>query len=257
MVMKRDYKKHLVLLLIVGCIMLCCTGCSSGGEEFSNAAAELPHTEAETDSENPVREKETTEAEKIESVYGSSIDMTFCIFTSNGNNGTGFLYEDEYVITNAHVLYDAGDFTFLDAEGGEHKGTVVFTDNETDIAIIRVDNYQGGSVRFGNSDAVSAGEQVILIGNPVGGVPFSFCTGKRVEPEETFYERIDPQNRYIPVDANIVSGYSGGPVFNLCGELIGISNATYVGDLTAYEFDYLSFIIPINSVKEQIETNCG
>ena len=100
------------------------------------------------------------------------------------------------------------------------------------------------------------GEQVVLIGNPVDGTPFSYCTGKRVELEEKFCEQVNSRKWYIPVDADIVSGYSGGPVFNLRRELIGISNAAYIGDLSDYEFDYLGFIIPINKVKEQIETNC-
>lgn len=55
------------------------------------------------------------------------------------------------------------------------------------------------------------------------------------------------------MDANIVSGYSGGPVFNSRGEVVGISNAAYIGDLSEYEFDHLSLIIPIDSVKEMIE----
>lgn len=55
------------------------------------------------------------------------------------------------------------------------------------------------------------------------------------------------------MDADIVSGYSGGPVFDRHGELIGISNAAYMGDLSEYELDHVSLIIPINSVKEMIE----
>ena len=55
----------------------------------------------------------------------------------------------------------------------------------------------------------------------------------------------------------IVSGYSGGPVFNLSGELIGISNAAYTGDLSEYDFDHLSLLIPINRVKAVIEENCA
>lgn len=62
-------------------------------------------------------------------------------------------------------------------------------------------------------------------------------------------------NRYIALDANISSGYSGGPAFNINGELIGINNAGYIGDLSEYEFDHLSFIIPINRVKQIIERN--
>lgn len=252
-------KRYLVLLLTVCCTAFCLCGC--GYEENENIVLEneLPQAKTEItpdipEPENP--EKEVTEEEKIESVYLEGKEKTFCIFTSNGGNGTGFLYKDKYVITNAHVLYDADDFTLKDAKEQEYKGTVIFNDFETDIVIIQIDNYQGESVKFGDSDSIVVGESVILIGNPLDGEPFSYCTGKRVELEDPFCEQVNSREWYIPVDANIVSGYSGGPVFNLSGELVGISNASYIGDLSAYEFDYLSFIIPINKIKELIESYC-
>jgi len=88
------------------------------------------------------------------------------------------------------------------------------------------------------------------------GVPFSYCTGERVKLFEELQQMIDSVHRYIPVDANLVSGYSGGPAFNLSGELIGISNAAYIEDLSAYGYNYLGFIIPINEVRDLIEENC-
>jgi S1-C subfamily serine protease len=62
---------------------------------------------------------------------------------------------------------------------------------------------------------------------------------------------------YIPSDADLRSGYSGGPVVNLSGELIGISNAAYTGDLSAYGLEHRSLIIPINRVRKEIEENCA
>ena len=54
-----------------------------------------------------------------------------------------------------------------------------------------------------------------------------------------------------------VSGYSGGPAFNMKGELIGISNAAFTQDLSEYGFDHLGLLIPIDRVKDQIEAHCG
>ena len=183
-------------------------------------------------------------------------DSTLCIFTSTGSNGTGFLYGDKYLITNAHVLYEAESFTLLDRQGKERQGTVVFTDDGEDIAVIELADYQGTSVTFGDSDALSVGEQVLLIGNPSDGEPFSYCTGRRVQLEGELFRRVDPA-RYLPVDAPIVSGYSGGPAFNKKGELIGISNAAFTDDLSGYGFDHLGLLIPINRVKELIAAHCG
>ena len=103
-------------------------------------------------------------------------DSTLCIFTSTGSNGTGFLYGDKYLITNAHVLYDAESFTLLDMQGKERQGTVVFTDDGEDIAVIQLADYQGKSVTLGDSDALAVGERVLLIGNPADGKPFSHRT---------------------------------------------------------------------------------
>lgn len=230
---------------------LCMTACT---QKETNAA---PATE--TPSAEPAVSPETQpaqtppEEEPVDTVYKNALVSTVCIFTPGGNNGTGFVYNEHFVITNAHVLYEADDFRLTDSKGQEHKGTVVFKDDGTDIAVIRADDLQGTSVVFGNSDEVQTGDMLVLIGNPADGEPFSFCTGKKVDLREDFQKSIE---NYLPTDAPIVSGYSGGPVFNITGELIGISNAAFTGDLSQYDYDHLSLIIPINRIKAQIEEHC-
>lgn len=262
-------RKALLSLLAVGCIAICVSGCKSGevqnpaptnDVQQSEAGADTtPLSDAEKDRESshPGAQEEKTEEETIKSVYRDGAEETLCIFTSSGNNGTGFVYEEKYVITNAHVLYDSDEFTLKDVKGREYDGTVVFSADNTDIAIIQIDDYHGKSVTLGDSDAVSVGEQVVLIGNPADGDPFTLRTGKRVELEEDLQPISYNGISYIALDADIESGFSGGPVFNLRGELIGISHAKYTGDLSAYGLNSLSFIIPINSVKGQIEENCA
>ncbi|MBR3630835.1 MAG: trypsin-like peptidase domain-containing protein [Oscillospiraceae bacterium] len=252
------------IILVLSCCLICSfSGCGNGKAD-SDTVTEASHTETEpalaatfpvTEAEitDTITEPVLTEEAKINSVYQNGLESTFCIFTSTDNNGTGFLYKEKYVITNAHVLYDTDDFTLVDHAQKEHKGTVIFTDQSTDIAIIQLDDYEGKSVTFGDSDKVSAGEQILLIGNPAEGTPFSYCTGKMVEMDEALQQMLNPEEWYIPTDAGILSGYSGGPAFNMNGELIGISNAAFAGDLSGYGFEHLSLIIPINHVKEQID----
>ena len=255
--------KRAILLLLSCCLVCSLSGCS-GGKDNSGSATESSHTETEApatettsvteeDTTDTETVSEPTEEEKIESIYQNGLESTFCIFTPTNNNGTGFLYKEKYVITNAHVLYDTDDFTLVDHEQKEHKGTLIFTDNSTDIAIIQLDDYEGRSVTFGDSDKVSAGEQMLLIGNPAEGTPFSYCTGKVVAMDDELQQMLNPEEWYIPTDAGIISGYSGGPAFNMNGELIGISNAAFAGDLSEYGLEHLSLIIPINHVKEQID----
>ena len=76
--------------------------------------------------------------------------------------------------------------------------------------------------------------------------------------ERFFVKRNDTGDGwYLPVDAPIVSGYSGCPAFNMQGELIGISNAAFTEDLSGYGFEHLGLLIPIDRVKELIEAHCG
>lgn len=241
------------MVMVVCCMAFCMAGCSSKEEA---ALIEEPSAMASVSETESVAGSVITEEEKIASLYDSCKEKTFCIFTSSNNNGTGFLYKDKYVITNEHVLYDADDFSLVDAAGQEHKGTLVFTDHASDLAIIQIDGQQGKSVQFGSASDLSVGETVLMIGNPANGSPFSYCTGKRVELEDELQQSVDRNHRYLPLDANLVSGYSGGPAFNLSGELVGISNAAFTGDLSSYGFEHLSFIITIDSVLELIEANC-
>ncbi len=238
------------------CTVLCISGCQSPKQESDASVTENPASE--TDENQIGQDTEIMNAEdQIETVYQNALKSAFCIFTPAGNNGTGFLYRDTYVITNAHVLYEADEFTLQGADGNEYSGTVVFTDDNTDIAVIRAEQIHGDSVSFGNSDEVLTGDMMVMIGNPADGEPFCLCTGRRVELDEDFYQHPDQEEKFIPSDADLASGYSGGPVFNLSGELIGISNAAYIGDLSQYDFDHLSLIIPINRVRQEIEENCA
>lgn len=242
-------RKGIVLLTILGI-----AGCGSTAD-ITPEETPAPAASAET-APAPAAAAETaaepTQEEIVDAVYQSGKESTVCIFIPGGNNGTGFVYKDKYVITNDHVLYDTEDFTMIDVQGQEYKGTIICSDSGNDIAVILADGMHAKSVTIADS-AVSAGDTVICIGNPTDGEPFSFCTGTVLELNEEMQEMFDKNHRFILSDAGITSGYSGGPVFNQDGELIGISNAAFAGDLSAYDFEHLSLIIPIGRVREQIE----
>ena len=249
-------KRIAALSLVVCCVLCSFAGCGTLPRDEAAPASTPSTVETDTTASAAAAESTTEEANAEEMLFRRMADSTLCIFTSTGSNGTGFLYGDKYLITNAHVLYEAESFTLLDRQGIERQGTVVFTDDGEDIAVIQLADYQGKSVTLGDSDALSLGEQVLLIGNPADGEPFSYCTGRRVKADGEMFRSIDP-DRYLPVDAPIVSGYSGGPAFNMKGELIGISNAAFTEDLSEYGFEHLGLLIPINRVKELIAAHCG
>lgn len=152
--------------MALSCVICIFAGCGTLPRDDDAPAATLPTVETETTANATVSESEKAESDGVETLFRRMADSTLCNYTSTGSNGTGFLYGEKYLITNAHVLYDAESFTLLDRQGIERQGTVVFTDDVEDIAVIELADYQGISVTFGDSDALPLGEQVLLIGNP-------------------------------------------------------------------------------------------
>ena len=159
-------KKIFALSLALSCVVCIFAGCGTLLRDDDAPAATLPTVETETTANATVSESEKAESDGVETLFRRMADSTLCIFTSTGSNGTGFLYGEKYLITNAHVLYDAESFTLLDRQGIERQGTVVFTDDGEDIAVIQLADYQGKSVTLGDSDALPVGERVLLISLP-------------------------------------------------------------------------------------------
>lgn len=102
---------------------------------------------------------------------------------------------------------------------------------------------------LGDSDEVKVGDTITAIGNPNGDLSFSKAKGKVLNVDKELLDKIDKERKYIWYDGDVISGYSGGPVYDKEGKNIGILNTKYVGDLSKYDFDNLSGIIPINRVK--------
>ena len=173
------------VLITAVCVMTVCMSACSQNETDAAPVTETPASQP-AESTEPQPAETPSEEEQIDIVYKNALDSTVCIFTPTGNNGTGFLYNEHYVITNAHVLFEAEDFTLTDSEGQEHKGTVVFKDEANDIAVFRADDFPGTSVVFGNSDEVATGDMLVLIGNPADGERSVSAREKRWTRGKTF-----------------------------------------------------------------------
>lgn len=94
---------------------------------------------------------------------------------------------------------------------------------------------------------------ITAIGNPNGDLSFSKAKGKLLNVPLELLDIIDKKRKYIWYDGNAIQGYSGGPVYDKEGKVIGILNARYNGDLSKYDFKNLCAIIPINKVKPIID----
>ena len=137
--------------------------------------------------------------------------------------GSGFVIsEDGFVVTNNHVIEGADEILIEFYSGEKLPAEVIGTDPNTDIALLKVDSDEAlDFVEFGNSDAARIGDWVMAMGNPLG-QGFSVSAGIVSQRGRALSGAYDD---YIQTDAAINRGNSGGPLFNMDGEVIGVNTA--------------------------------
>jgi serine protease Do len=160
--------------------------------------------------------------------------------------GSGFIiHKDGYILSNAHVVYNATDIRVVLSEGQQdYPAKIIGMDRVTDTALLKM---EGASdlkpLPLGDSDTLLTGEMVVAMGNPLGlkhSVTMGIVSAK---------ERVAPQLNenlvdFIQTDSAINPGNSGGPLLNLHGEVVGINTALLA------KAQSIGFAIPVNTVKE-------
>jgi len=164
--------------------------------------------------------------------------------------GSGVLVDPKgYIVTNRHVVEKADRIRVRlqdDPPGVSHDAKVVGTDNETDLAVIKIETNRPLTVaKLGNSDGMEVGDWVLAFGSPFGlqktvTAGIVSATGRDIVPQRQF-------QKFIQTDAAINPGNSGGPLVNLNGEVIGI-NTAILTDTNAYAG--VGFALPSNTVVQ-------
>ena len=173
--------------------------------------------------------------------------------------GSGFVIsEDGFVVTNNHVIEGADEITIEFFSGEELKATVVGTDPKTDIALLKVEASSPlPFVKFGDSDLSRVGDWVIAMGNPLG-QGFSVSAGIVSARNRALSGTYDD---YIQTDAAINRGNSGGPLFNMDGQVIGVNTAILSpnGGSIGIGFSMASNVVTrvVDQLKEFGETRRG
>jgi serine protease Do len=140
--------------------------------------------------------------------------------------GSGFIIDPSgVVVTNNHVIEGADEITVVMQDGTSLRATLVGADPRTDLAVLRVTSERPlPSVPFGDSDTAQVGDWVVAIGNPFGlggSVTAGIVSARGRDIRQGLYDD------FIQTDAAINRGNSGGPLFNLAGEVVGINTAIY------------------------------
>ncbi len=180
-------------------------------------------------------------------VYSESSYSTFGQSGTNLSTGSGFFISDDgYVLTNHHVVEGADRVYITTHTGGEYDAHVIGSDETNDVALLKVEGENLPSVTLGSSADLNVGDQVVAIGNPLGELTSTMTVGY-VSAKERSVTTDGMTINMLQTDAAINSGNSGGPLFNMKGEVIGITTAKYSGSSSSgATIEGIGFAIPID-----------
>lgn len=214
-----------------------------------------------------INEIETGKLMSAAEVYAKNVNSTVGIRTvvtsttmfgekSSSASGSGFiLTEDGYIVTNFHVIEAASSITVSTYGGDSYEAKVIGYDESNDLAVLKIEATGLVPVVLGSSEKMNVGDTVLAIGNPLGELTFTLTTGvvSALNREVTFSD--GSVMDLIQTDCAINSGNSGGALFNLYGEVIGITNAKYSGNSSSgASIDNIAFAIPIDSIRATVES---
>ena len=274
---RSGFWKKAVALALVCCLLGGAAG--FGGALLANRVSPKSAAPAQSGSSVQVAApRETTELNVVTvdsgklmnaaQVYEANVNSTVGITTEITTNywgyqttaaaaGSGFiLSEDGYILTNQHVIDKANTITVAMYDGTKYPATLIGYDASNDIAVLKIDAKGLTPVTLGDSDKLTVGDEVIAIGNPLGELTFSLTKGNVSALDRAVTLSSSVTMNLIQTDAAINSGNSGGALFNMYGEVVGITNAKYSSSGYSGEasIDNIGFAIPINSVREIVSS---
>ena len=196
-------------------------------------------------------------AKNVRSVVLITCEVTVNMYgqpTVGSSAGSGFiLSENGYIVTNNHVVEGASAIHVDTHDGQQFNAQLVGSDSVNDVAVLKVEAEGLQAVTVGSSSALSVGDQVVAIGNPLGELTATMTAGyvSAMDRDVTTDGRTI---NMIQTDAAINSGNSGGPLFNMKGEVVGITTAKYSGEsASGATIEGIGFAIPMDDVIGMVE----
>ena len=200
-------------------------------------------------------------------VYAANVNSTVGITTAVTTNywgfqstsaasGSGFLISDDgYILTNYHVIEDSDSISVSMYNGDSYDAALIGYDESNDIAVLKIEAEGLAPVILGDSDNMNVGDSVVAIGNPLGELTFTLTSGAISAKDRKVTFSNNTTMNLLQTDCAINSGNSGGALFNLYGEVIGVTNAKYSASSgSGASIDNIGFAIPINSLLDIVES---
>ena len=269
---KSGAKKGVALVLVCALV----SGCMGVGGAFLGSRmvrGDQPETvvsDGVSTVMKGVRETSVIQIQQIDSsktltaaeVYAANVNSTVGIVTSavttnfwgqqttSAAAGSGFIFTDDgYILTNYHVVSGADSVTVSTYDGTKYDAKIVGYDESNDVAVLKIEATGLTPVVIGSSDTLNVGDSVVAIGNPLGELTFSLTAGAVSALNREVTMSNGTSMELIQTDCAINSGNSGGALFNMHGEVVGITNAKYSGSSgSGASIDNIGFAIPINDV---------
>ncbi len=205
-----------------------------------------------------------TAAEVYAANAGSTVGITTSVTTNywgyqttSAASGSGFIVTDDgYIVTNYHVVEGSDSITVSLYNGDTYDAMLIGYDESNDLAVLKIEAEELAPVILGDSDNLNVGDSVVAIGNPLGELTFSLTSGSISAKDREVTMSGGLTMNLLQTDCAINSGNSGGALFNLYGEVIGITNAKYSSSSSGSEasIDNIGFAIPINGVRSIVES---
>ena len=271
---KKNGGKKGVALALVCALLGGGMGVGGGFLGASLARGNLPQTVVSGDGVSTVmqgvRETSVLQIQQIDSskeltaaeVYAANVNSTVGIVTSavttnfwgqqtqSAAAGSGFIFTDDgYIITNYHVIEGANSVTVSTYDGTQYDAKIIGYDESNDVAVLKVEAEGLTPVVIGSSSKLNVGDSVVAIGNPLGELTFSLTAGAVSALNRDVTMSSGSTQELIQTDCAINSGNSGGALFNMYGEVVGITNAKYSGSSgSGASIDNIGFAIPMDDV---------
>lgn len=186
-------------------------------------------------------------------------DMDMFPFGGSGTStavstGSGFVLSDAgYIVTNYHVIEGNGKLKVTLYNGSEYEAQLIGGDEDLDIALLKIEAEGLYPVTVGSSDTLLIGDQVVAIGNPLGELTSTQTVGY-ISGKDREVSTDGTVMTMLQTDAAINSGNSGGPLFNMYGQVVGITTAKYSGTSNSgASIEGIGFAIPISDVIERFD----
>ena len=247
------------LTAIIACCLVLSIGCGIGGAYLiarTNQSSVIYQDTSKivsTGSQDSSTIKSVVEqcANSVVEIQTESVtngSNPFQQYVSSGAGSGVILTQDGYIVTNHHVIEDANSITVRTRSGDEYNASLVGSDEQSDLAVLKIDASGLTPAVLGDSTTLEVGDLAIAIGNPLGELGGSVTSGiiSALDREMT----IDGQTMtLLQTDAAVNPGNSGGGLFNANGDLIGIVNAKSSGE----NVEGIGFAIPISTATDIID----